>query len=417
MSLSKHQRDLPQLCSLAIFSQMDLRDRISAYQVCPEWYHRVREVNQTTVPSLTITVGGHSVKDYEFQINWTGNVLQSARLLTNSDGSPQFPMHRLTKWNCFGCAVNDQQNWIILKQIVSTFPSITELIFVCDREEKLKLLTEMLQNDHWRRQLISLKVINQKNRTHLSDPTVLQPLFTAINSLPALKYLTLRGVELYDLPILAQLKVINCMLRVSFLNSLQQYAAQNTGELSVEVSGFDRLGSYLTELSKSLSAQLRGRITCLRIFTPHIDRFPLSGIFFPNLNTLYLWVSSSTLSQLFSVLSQLHRLQQLSLSINFTDLDPEHPFPLLQAQLRSVKALDLYLYFNSHSQVNWLNLPVTMPFLGAINLFILNCRSCETKGHQANVPDNILEQNCSQDVLQILHHSTGLPLNRLSLQL
>ncbi|KAH9404917.1 hypothetical protein TYRP_000751 [Tyrophagus putrescentiae] len=356
MSLSKHQRDLPQLCSLAIFSQMSLLDRISAHQVCPEWYHRVREVNQTTVRSLTITVENDYLHDYEFQINDSENGLRSARLLTNSDGSPQFPMHRLTKWNCLQFSENDQLNLVTLKQIVSAVPSITELIFVTAFYEKFDLLTVMLQNDHWRGEMISLKVINKFYGIY---PTIPIPLFTAINSLSALKYLTVKGVKLYDMPILAQLKEISCDYEDTLLNSLQQHAVKKTGELSVEASVAGRHDSCITELSK-LSDQLRSSISGLRFLLHNIENFSSIGTSFPNLTTLSLWVSSSKLGQLFLALSPLHRLQQLSLVINFTDLDPERQLPPPRAQLRSVKALDLYLYFNSHSQVHWLNLPLML---------------------------------------------------------
>ncbi len=411
MSLSKHQRDLPQLCSLAIISQMSLLDRISAHQVCPEWYHRVREVNQSTVRPLTITVGDRSVKDYERIINTDKKVLHSARLLTNSDGSLQFPMHRLTKWNHFQLSDNDQLNLVTLKQIASTFYFVTELIFASTCCDKFELLTEMLQNDHWRRQLISLKVIG-KSYPHYSDPTIIQSLFTAINSLPALKYLQLGGVKLYDLPILAQLKEIKCDYEDTFPRVLQQYAVKNTGELSVEVF-FNSSRDALFHLS-ILSDQIRSSITCMNYFTLHIDNFLVCGTSFPNLTSLTLWFLSSQLSQLFPALSQLHRLQQLDLAINFYDLDPEHPFPPPQAQLRSVKALDLTIYLNSHSQLHWLNLPVTMPNLQAIHLHDLDCEFCETKRGLANLQTNIVEPNCFRDVLQFFHKSTGLPLNRLS---
>ncbi len=418
MSLSKHQPDLPQLCSLAIFSQMSLHDRISAHQVCPEWYHRVREVNQTTVRPLTITVGGLSVKDYELQINKSENVLRSARLLTNSDGSPQFPELRLTKWNCFRCADNNQQNWITLKQIKSTFPSITELIFAPAYCKKFDLLTEMLQNDHWRHQLISLKVINKFDRI---DPIVVlrtfQPLIIAINSLSALKYLTLKELFLFDLPILAQLKKISCDHENTFLNSLQKSAVKNTGELSVEVSGFDQHRSSITKLSK-LSDQFRGSLTYLNFSTHFIDSFLSVCTSFPNLSSLSLRVSTSRLSQLFSALSPLHRLQQLGLSIHFTDINPERHFPPPQAQLRSVKALDLSLYLNSDFQVHWLNFSVTMPNLQAIHLYDNNCwyRIRTKRSYLSDFPANKFDRKNPRDVLQDLHHITGLPLNRLSYQ-
>ena len=323
-------------------------------------------------------------------------------------------MHRLTKWNSFRFADNHQQNLITLKQIKSTFPSITELIFATAYCEKFDLLTEMLQNDHWRHQLISLKVINKFNGIY---PIVVwrtfQPHLIAINSLSALKYLTLKGLFLFDLPILAQLKKVSCDYEDTFLNSPQQYALKNTGELSVEVSGFS-----ITKLSK-LSDQFRGSLTYLNFSLIPIDSFLSVCTSFPNLSFLSLHVSSSELSQLFSALSPLHRLQQLGLSINFTDLNPERQFPPPRAQLRSVKALDLSLYLNSNFQVHWLNLSVTMPNLQAIHLYDNYCwyRIRKYKrSYLSNFPANKFDKKYPRDVLQDFHHITGLSLNRLSYQ-
>ncbi len=411
MSLSKHQPNLPQLCSLAVISQMGLTDRMNACQVCPEWHYRVREVNRF-VKLLIITVGDNDVKDFEFEINRSVKVLRSARLLTNSDGSPQFPMHRLTKGNHFPLGDNDRQNLITLKQITSTFPSISELIFVSSFGQKLALLTEMLQNDHWRGQLISLKVIFN-GYPYYNNPIILQPLFTAINSLSALKYLTLKEIKLYDLPILAQLKKISCDYEDSLLISIKEYAAKNTGKLSVEVFEVldDCENETLPAKFSKLSKQLRDSITFLRFST--LDANLLSRCTsFPNLTLLSLSFFPSEHGHLFPALSQLHQLLQLNLRTFFFTMDPE--LPTLRAHLPSVKALDLYLSLDSHLQVNWLNLPETMPNLQAMHLNIANCRSCEAKCLQDKLPANISERNCLRDVLQDLHHSTGLPLNRLS---
>ena len=412
MSLSKHQQpDLPQLCSLAIFSQMSLPDRISAHQVCLEWGDRVREVNQSTVQSLAIAVGDFQVEVLERKIHGMEDVFRSPRLLTNSDGSPQFPMHRLTKWNSLRIGDIDQLNLVTLKQITSTFPSIPELIFATSIGKNFTFLTEVLQNDHWRRQLISLKVIFSE---YFYTSTILQPLFAVINSLPALKYLQLSGVKLYDLPILAQLKKIKCVYEDSLLNSLKEHAVKNTGELSVEVFDGDREGSCITTLGK-LSEQLRSSITYLNFYIVHSKTILYKFSLFPNLSALSWMVKSAALGLLFTAFSRYHRLQRLDLTVNFTDLSPAHQFPLLQAQLLSVKALDLTLTLNSHSQLNWLNLPVTMPNLQAIHLNNVFCQSCRNKGRQVIFQQGIIiVHKCFRDTLQILHQNTDLPLNRLS---
>ena len=65
--------ELTNICLLAIFSQMDVDDRISAQTVCPRWYHRVRETYSKTVRSLTIALGNkylNRLANLEGVLNW-----------------------------------------------------------------------------------------------------------------------------------------------------------------------------------------------------------------------------------------------------------------------------------------------------------------------------------------------------------
>ncbi len=57
---SKFTADFPDPPILAFLSQMSANDRLAAHQVCPSWFHRAREVNQTILPSLTIVVGDYT---------------------------------------------------------------------------------------------------------------------------------------------------------------------------------------------------------------------------------------------------------------------------------------------------------------------------------------------------------------------
>lgn len=49
--------NLPDVFLFSVFRKLGANDRLSACQVCTNWYHRVRSVNQATVHCLTITVG------------------------------------------------------------------------------------------------------------------------------------------------------------------------------------------------------------------------------------------------------------------------------------------------------------------------------------------------------------------------
>ena len=103
--------ELTDICFLAIFSQMDVDDRFSAQTVCPRWYHRVREAHARTVRSLTIALRNkylNSLANLEGVVNWYSVASRSSvqlltKTVTNSvtgKKEPEFPLHRLTKWNC-----------------------------------------------------------------------------------------------------------------------------------------------------------------------------------------------------------------------------------------------------------------------------------------------------------------------------
>mgnify|MGYP002649450994 CR=1 FL=1 len=304
MSLSKlnhqpnHQQqcppppELPEFCLLALFSQMSLLDRIYAHQVCPQSYHRVREVNQSTVRTVTIVASvteslnqviGEEAPAEEFLNNrWDvfgssySTILPLVRLVTTTTTSPAdhgqqepsagvFPLrrHRLTVWNClhfFAAAADDQSqmNAACVRPLISTLPQLAELVFVYGIADgrALRCLVEMLQAEggggkergrrKWRAadHLTRLTVAN-RGPAELgvgdeadNDEAILGALFAAINGLPALQYLSLRRLPLLppELPILARLKEISIensarfsdKLLTAFVRSLQQYITTAT---------------------------------------------------------------------------------------------------------------------------------------------------------------------------------------------
>ena len=421
MSLSKHQQaDLPELCLLAIISQMSLVDRINAHQTCPQWYHRVREINQTTVRSLTIASSFMSLRGFE-------NCLNEKYILNNdfsflclylvanpSKCQPEFPLHHLTAWNCLQFTTDKQLNSAITQLIMSALPQITELIYFNYTPVPLKCLVEMLQAKRkWRVHLTRLTVWQQSPSD--DDPLKWKALIDSINALPALKYLTLNKFSMVlprELPILARLKEIciegnmseECL--TNFLHSLQQYTSRNAEELRVNL--FNSLCTE--EVSKiRLSETLRRCFTCLSrnylfVFNNQ-ELLSLRLTTYPNLTSLKLRLSGDTITQAFSVLAQLRQLVQLSLDVEY--IDP--PSPPLRDQLLSVKVLSLHLILPEHSPLQWLNLPVTMPNVHKISLKV-SCTLCERKARIFGQSG----RDCFRVQLQMLMEVTGLPAHRIT---
>ncbi|KAH9391451.1 hypothetical protein TYRP_007058 [Tyrophagus putrescentiae] len=440
-SLSKYSRDLPDLCLLAVVSQMTAEDRINAHRVCPQWCHRVREVNRVTVPSLTIAVA-YCASDAELFINYldVGNIA-SVRLLTNADGSPQYPLHRLTKGNSLKFE-GGQLNSAVVKQITSSFSGITELIFVTHINKylnqkrchqwrgkmannflpvtndndflELSHLVEMLVDDRFKNQLTSLKVFVKdfKNGCNREDFRP-EPLFDAINSLPKLKYLTLKlsFSKIPDLPILAQLKKVTIAAynKIAFLHSLEQYAVHNTEGLQVEIQ---RGCGWMKELN-NVNPSLRSRICRLEKSPISVDYLHSVGTNFPNLTSLTVRLNSTDCPKFLSSLSQLRQLFHLGLEINFYRKNaPQVLSPRPSTPLTSVKVLSLGLKITTHRQLPWLNLPVIVPNVQAIDLGIISCRFCP---FQIFIPVSPKQKvfGCLRAHLRFLHKFTGLPAHRL----
>ena len=155
------RRHMPDLCLLALIKQIDALDRITAQNVSSTWFHRVREANRA-VRSLTIAVGTKDdFKAIDERINGLSIESEpSMMLLKRADGSKLYPLrHVATKWNClrFG-----ELNSSTVRQIIATFPHITELVFVnrstCE-EYQYQYLVAMLTSENWRKRLTTFKLI------------------------------------------------------------------------------------------------------------------------------------------------------------------------------------------------------------------------------------------------------------------
>ena len=439
MSLSKlaqHQTpDLPQLCLLAVISQMTLVDRISALQVCPQWHHRVKETNQATVKSLAIVVSSEPLTVIEGFLNKKFFFFHNhtiAGLVTSPPSGllpPLFPVHRFTAWSCLQFAdEKNQLNSATIHQIMTTFPRLAELTFIEKNKKSFNHLLEMLHAERpWRCQLTKLKVIsNIDQRLDSNDVSMLGALFASINGLPALQYLTLRNVPLhtYPLPILAQLKEINIEGNTllswglsTFIRSLQQYVSSNAEWLRVNLlTPFDTVP--ISKLLYHLSVPLRRCFTCLSgdhlwSLTDNAQFFkPLTA--FPNLTSLKLSMSTISITTAFSFLAQLPQLVQLSLNIYWSPSlqDELPPSPPPRAQLFSVKWLHVSLVLTFHSQLHWLNLPVTVPNVQEISLDLLSCKICNYS--RTGPVFSSSSRRCLRIHLRLLMDLTGTPSHRIA---
>ncbi len=84
---------------------------------------------------------------------------------------------------------------------------------------------------------------------------------------------------------------------------------------------------------------------------------------------------------------------------------------------KSVRALELRLKITSHSQIEWLNLPKTMPNLKTIYITYFRCFSCKVEHDGIRVDSSLLSSppalGCFRSSLINLH--PGVPLKRFLL--
>ncbi|KAH9390607.1 RasGEF [Tyrophagus putrescentiae] len=195
---------LPELCLLAIFSQMDLVDRFSALAVCPRWHYRVREINAQTVRSLTITVAyknfDEPLSHFQHVVNFylvSGN--KSVQLLTKvvdkvTGKEEQEFLIRLTKFNCLNFKDGELKSLERIRQIVSFYGGIIELTFVVySKFDELKNLIKLLEeeNGFWQKRLQKLYIVNWDH----SERPFWQEMFKIINSMSSLQRLSIVGID------------------------------------------------------------------------------------------------------------------------------------------------------------------------------------------------------------------------------
>ena len=296
-----------------------------------------------------------------------------------------YPMttYCLSKWNILRLEQLRLLDTTTIEKIVTIFSAVTELKFLTSNNKHIDTLVALLQHPNWKCQLIDLMVDRAcftVRETFKIDSQLAGELISAINGLTALQLLALdwdNHTKVPDLPILAQLKavVFNPYPLRSFLRSLERNAADNA-DLEVHLICDD------TKALLTLSQPLHSRIVRYGLgeLSYTRDQVPLLCSPFRSLTSLELYTIKSTkVGQLFSDLSQLHQLIHLNFGVNFGRVKKElPPLPARSLeQLNSVRALELDLYITSHSQIEWLNLPWTMPNLKTIGFFGFRCGSCK----------------------------------------
>ncbi len=398
----------------------------------------VRAAN-LTVKTLVITdLNIENPSDFDNiinQINYYSLAFKPAmRPLMDIPGEPSFPNYPMTthlcKWHFLNIDLARQIDTATIEQITTIFSAVTDLKFLTVLQKDDKHLVALLQHPNWQCQLTSLMVY----KTWWKSDQQGCELFTTINGLTSLKQLALDCCYYTahpDLTILAQLKVVVFRLYSvgTFVRSLEQYATDNT-DLQVHL----------------FSDDIKGLLTLSQPLHHHIVHFG-DGVWLDHLydwtrfcsQFLFLTSFSICLNQLtevgplFTALSQLRQLVYLELLV-FPKSDEEGeedeeedeevlpPAPRPLAQMNSLRVLDLYLTITSHSEIKWLNLPVTMPNLQTIYIQGFCCASCNVKFNGFNSSSlsllnspSALALPCFQSSLFTLH--SGVPPNRFILSL
>ena len=414
---------------IAIFQEFTPNEQMVASKMSPRCAGLVRTAN-LKVKSLVITDRNvedpYELKYLKYRINSFSLASKPAmQQLMDIPGEPSFPDYpmtvsaRFSKWHCLVIDSNVQIDNETTEQIVNVFSAVTDLKCITNYIPlNSHYLVPLLQHPNWQCQLTHF----MKHTTRWLDGQQSRELITAINDLTALQYLVLEWynhTDLPDLPILAQLKAVALQSSnlQAFVRSLERYAPDNA-DLQVH------LISGNTEALLTLSQPLRSRIIRYELRDFHYTRYPvplfcsqfcsLTSIIFINRYDM------TDVVPLFTSLSQLHQLVHLALGVNLrsgVEL-PLQAHPL--AQLNTVRALELSLSIDSHSEVQWLNLPVTMPNLQSIFIEWFSCGYCRVRiDHDINRNSSLLNSssafNCLQSSLFKLH--CGVPLNRLILRL
>ncbi len=414
------RRPLPELCLIAVLKMLTPNDQLTASKMSPRCAVLVRAANRR-VKMLVIT------STQSFDGEWTKTRISefsltsvpSMRLLpAGGEPFPDYPnaTTRLSKWNCL--LVDDGQlfDQPTVEQIVNAFSAVTDLKF--DNRVSCENLISMLQLPQWSDHLTNLMVTGSKKTDHR--------LIIAINALPALQCLAMEWYavpEPPDLTILAQLQVMAIKVwndRSAFKAFLLCLERQATGNVDLQVH---LLYADTCCLLLGLREPLRTRIVrfddVINLPDHELSRFCQQ---FPFLASLTVYCEKAPrLEPLFTALLKLPQLVHLELVL-YLKHEVENQQPRLPlAQLTSVRSLNLFLEVRTHSQIQWLNLPVTLPRLQAIHIIDFSCASCGVSlgDYLQNVyradtePSSSTALKCLRATLLPLH--LGVPHDRVIL--
>ncbi len=412
------RRSLPDLVLITVFKMLKPNEQMVAIEMSLRCAVLVRAANRT-VKTLVITnrnvENPSDLENIKDQINIYSLASKPAmQLLMDSPGEPSFPTYPMTthlsKWDCLKIDSKGQIDKATIEKITTIYSAVTDLKFITYSSIHFKTLVALL-HPTWQRQLTNLMV----GASWCVDGPVACQLFTAINGLPALQYLAFDFFsterDLPDLSIFSQLKAVaikSICLHAWIWRSLERHATENA-DLQVHLHSND------AEALFNLSQPLHSRIVRLEesgYFLYYSSALRLCNQF-RSLTSLSIQKSSwhsSEMGPLFTALSQLHQLVHLHWNVYFGKDEVLSARPL--TPLKSLRALTLCLTFTSHSQVQWLNLPVTMPNLQSIHMGTFSCGSCNEYPNWISLesPSGL---NCLASSLCTLHF--GVPLNRLIL--
>ncbi len=409
------RRPLPDLDLISVFKMLTPNDQLVASEMSPRCAVLVRAANRR-VKTLVITVWNYYESPFSLKCTLNSFSLafeSSMQQLMDIPGEtfPDYPMTtRLSEWNILRLGQLRLIDTATIEQIVTIFSAVTDLKFITLSSKHIGTLVSLLQHPNWQCQLTNLMV----GRTTAGE------LIPAINGLTALQLLALdwdNYSEIPDLPILAQLKtVVFSSNRLStFLRSLERNAADNATDLEVH------LLSRATKALLTLSDPLHSRI--VRYGWAPLDytrdQVPLLCSQFRSLTSLEInGIESTKVGPLFTDLSQLHQLIHLNFGVDFSEVKEEYPLSARpMAQLNSLRALELDLHITSHSQIEWLNLPRTMPNLKTIHIMYFKCVSCKVELEVFRGDSSLLSSppalGCFRSSLFNLH--PGVPLKRFIL--
>ncbi|KAH9388384.1 hypothetical protein TYRP_023552 [Tyrophagus putrescentiae] len=311
------------------------------------------------------------------------------------DDYPKTTVHP-SKWAFLKLSFDQLLDPETIESIVNTFSAVTDLKFIGRKTVSCKNLTALLQHSQWRHQLTRLWIHWPLTEKFSDDQTTVSQMITAINNLSTLKCLAMiwSGKERFpvDLSIIKQLETFMIIFKVSFCRMLQpsldRYAANNEN-LKLFLSG-NRETNWPTLFNKSFFCRI------VRFFPEYfwtiedLQNLCRHSSLLTSISVcIYDLVDIVPVFNAFAKLPHLVHLE-LWLDVTFKKQIDHNVFPMsFLKPMPSVRALDLKLYINSHTNLNWLNLEKIFPCLQAIHVYDFYCYDCEVS--YMNEDDNNVE--------------------------